>query len=242
MMKLYPTVPHPFVLEPPLGLISEVTPGQTITLRLLLLGRAIEYLPHFAYAMKLMGENGLGPKRSRFRLSAVDEIQWPTGSSRPLFRDGENRMGTPGSPVTWQDIRQIDEANSIDFLRLELVTPVRIKFAGEFVKQLDLHHLVRNLLRRISALCYFHCNGENGLDYRGMITRSQNVLTHERHLAWVDQERYSSRQQETMKMGGVVGRLELAGELTEFMPLLRLGELVHVGKGTSFGLGKFRII
>ncbi|OPX88851.1 MAG: hypothetical protein A4E52_01161 [Pelotomaculum sp. PtaB.Bin013] len=44
-----------------------------------------------------------------------------------------------------------------------------------------------------------------------------------------------------MNLGGVVGRVEYEGDLGEFMPLLRLGELVHVGKGAVFGMGKFII-
>lgn len=45
-----------------------------------------------------------------------------------------------------------------------------------------------------------------------------------------------------MAPGDSVGRITLAGPLAPWLPLLRLGELVHVGKGTSFGLGKYRIV
>jgi CRISPR/Cas system endoribonuclease Cas6 (RAMP superfamily) len=31
------------------------------------------------------------------------------------------------------------------------------------------------------------------------------------------------------------------GNLAPFLPLLRAGETMHVGKGTSFGLGKFSL-
>ena len=42
-------------------------------------------------------------------------------------------------------------------------------------------------------------------------------------------------------MGGFVGTARFEGELDEFLPFLRLGELVHVGKGSVFGLGFFRV-
>ncbi|MEG3070433.1 MAG: CRISPR system precrRNA processing endoribonuclease RAMP protein Cas6 [Candidatus Syntrophopropionicum ammoniitolerans] len=58
---------------------------------------------------------------------------------------------------------------------------------------------------------------------------------------WVDWERYSSRQSSRMNMGGVVGQVEYRGDLGAYMPLLRLGQLVHVGKGAVFGMGKYAI-
>jgi len=42
-----------------------------------------------------------------------------------------------------------------------------------------------------------------------------------------------------MSMGGFIGSLELAGDLSPFSPLLRMAEVLHVGKGATFGLGKF---
>ena len=44
-----------------------------------------------------------------------------------------------------------------------------------------------------------------------------------------------------MSLGGVTGTVTYEGDLSDFIQLLRLGEYVHVGKGTSFGLGKYEI-
>jgi CRISPR/Cas system endoribonuclease Cas6 (RAMP superfamily) len=45
-----------------------------------------------------------------------------------------------------------------------------------------------------------------------------------------------------MKLGGVVGEITYEGDITAFMPYLKAGEILHIGKGTSFGLGKYQII
>jgi CRISPR/Cas system endoribonuclease Cas6 (RAMP superfamily) len=44
-----------------------------------------------------------------------------------------------------------------------------------------------------------------------------------------------------MKMGGFVGKVEYQGQVSEFIPLFKLGEKVHVGKATGFGLGKYDV-
>jgi len=45
-----------------------------------------------------------------------------------------------------------------------------------------------------------------------------------------------------MKMGGFVGKAEYNGAVREFVPLLKLGESLHVGKATGVGLGKYRVV
>ncbi|HHW43833.1 MAG TPA: CRISPR system precrRNA processing endoribonuclease RAMP protein Cas6, partial [Desulfotomaculum sp.] len=71
--------------------------------------------------------------------------------------------------------------------------------------------------------------------------RAAGVRLAEDYTQWVDWERFSARQDSRIKMGGVVGRALYEGEVAEFIPLLRLGELVHVGKGAVFGMGKYRV-
>ena len=42
-------------------------------------------------------------------------------------------------------------------------------------------------------------------------------------------------------MGCFMGDITFEGELAEFLPFLRLGEYLHVGKGTVYGLGEYEI-
>ena len=59
---------------------------------------------------------------------------------------------------------------------------------------------------------------------------------------WRDWTRYSTRQRAAMRMGGLVGRVELEGRaLAPFWPWLQAGELVHAGKATSMGLGRYSL-
>jgi hypothetical protein len=103
--------------------------------------------------------------------------------------------------------------------------------------------LVRNLLRRISLLANIHGGGPLGLDYRSVIECASRVKTRASLLRWWDWERYSNRQRTKMNLGGFVGKIEYESDsIEDFLPLLVAGEVLHVGTGTSFGLGKLQIL
>jgi hypothetical protein len=44
-----------------------------------------------------------------------------------------------------------------------------------------------------------------------------------------------------MLMGGMIGKVTYRGPIGEFMPILRYAYKVHIGKGTTFGLGKIEL-
>ena len=44
-----------------------------------------------------------------------------------------------------------------------------------------------------------------------------------------------------MKLGGLIGSITYEGNLDKFLPLLRIGEYIHVGKAVTFGMGRYRI-
>jgi hypothetical protein len=98
------------------------------------------------------------------------------------------------------------------------------------------------MLRRALELAHFHVHGA-AIDwtFRPLLAQAAAVQVTAASLRWRDWQRYSNRQQSTMSLGGFVGDLELAGDLAPFAPLLRAAEILHVGKGATFGLGKMEI-
>ena len=227
--------PHPFVIEPPEETQETYEPGDRLCVGLVLVGRAIEYLPYFIYAFEEMGARGLGRGRGRAALVAVSACT-PEGERRVYAAGAGSLEGT--CPVRRIGGPQKETTGQVS---LHLRTPTRLKEGGRYTGEIDFPLLVRSLLRRSSDLARFHCGEELDLEYRDWIDRAGQVRGVGSDLRWRDWERYSHRQGQKMKLGGLVGRIGFAGELGPFMPLLRLGELLHVGKGTAFGLGRYEI-
>ena len=306
MLRLYPKVPHPFVIEPPITEKQTFEPGEEFSFHLVLIGNAIDYLPYFIYTFTELGKQGIGQGRGKYDLIQVEGMdlegtavkiynnktqtltshypiihahqlnhqpltarlascvgenmathnQIPSPcegedfvvSAQSNDKDGVKKSDTiPPNPHyqggTKGGVKNIsDENNCINKITISLVTPLRLRFDGHITDKIEFHVLVRNLLRRISSLSYFHCGEKLQVDFKGLIERATLVKQAASDIHWYDWKRYSTRQEEWMSLGGVTGTISYESDLTEFIPLLKLGEYVHVGKGTSFGLGKYEIL
>lgn len=237
-MNKYSSIPHPFIIEPPLETDRLYEPDELIEFNLILVGRAVDYLPYFVYTFEEMGKTGIGRKRGKYRLLRVS-----SANAEPVY-SAESRTIRPVSP---QDC-VIDSAGCTEgsdheasmTLILSFITPARISYGRRLATKPDFHILVRALLRRIHLLHYFHVSrDDSGWDHKLLIAAALRVGTVRDNTRWWDWERYSTRQGERMKMGGLVGETTYEGNFTPFIPLLRAGEIFHLGKGTSFGLGKY---
>ena len=60
-------------------------------------------------------------------------------------------------------------------------------------------------------------------------------------LQWAEEKRYARHRNLQHLLKGYVGGVTFEGDLGPFMPFLRAGEFLHVGKATAFGQGWYEI-
>ena len=222
--------PRPFVLEPPTD--SKIAPGQTFEVRLYLFGNAIAHYPWVIQAFARAGSRGVGFGRGKYKVKRA--LEFP--SQRVLVED-DRILGKP--KIFKAD--QLSQNRAQNMLTLHFETPVRIKFKGQLANKLEFSTIVRQLLRRIAQIGAFHCGVMLETDFRQWIHLAESINCTDEQLRWFDWVRYSSRQKNKMRLGGLVGQVSYEGNIGPFYPLLALGQLTHVGKGTTFGLGKYRL-
>ena len=133
-----------------------------------------------------------------------------------------------------------DMPQQMDTIDLEFRTRTSIKVDGKWTGRLTFEHLIRNLLRRIRFLSYFHCGEDLDVDAHALIEAAKAV-THESELRWYRADRYSYRAEKSVPMGGFIGKIRFLGDLAPFLPLIYLGEYLHIGHHTAFGYGHYRI-
>jgi len=227
-------IPRPFVIEPPYT--SKTIYKENFPLKLILVGKAIKYFPYFFLSFQNLGKIGLGISRQTFTIKEVVQI-YP--ERKNIYTDTEEFLSSIEIPEKKNSLYFKEKIS--DKIKLNFISPTRIKFQGKFISIPEFHHLVRNLIRRITFLSYYWCDYKIEYDWKNLTKEASDIKIENCKIKWVDLERYSSRQKTKMKMGGFVGNIEYKGSIEKFLPLIYLGSYLHIGKNTTFGLGKYII-
>lgn len=229
-MRLYDVAPHPFVIKTALQTTS---PAEQVDLAITLFGKSQRYLPYLIHAFDKAGKQGLGKNRQVFNLSTV--TQYTETGAQISYQNGQ--LMPISAPVN------ISVPVCPPQMTIMIDTPLRIKQDGQNCNEerLSFSAFFGNVLRRISMLTYFHTDTPLSTDFALLMAQAKSVVIEDKQLSWQDWTRYSSRQQTSMEMGGLMGRFTLSGDLAHFWPYLWLGQWTHAGKGTSMGLGAYRI-
>jgi hypothetical protein len=241
-LRKYESIPRPFILEPPLETKTQYQPGEHLAFGLVLIGRAIEYLPYFILAFKELGEIGIGKGRRPFQLDKVAAVNPFIKVEQEIYQATTGKVYNHDLAITGEIIAHKIGRVRQKLLTLDYQTMTRIKHGDSFIRYVEFHMLIRALLRRLSSFLYFHHGFEWDADFPALIKKAETVIRVKDTTKWVNWERYSNRQEARMRLGGVVGQVSYEGDFDDYLPILMIGELVHVGKAATFGMGKYKVI
>ncbi len=230
--------PVPYVLTPPLDGRRELAARDTIEFMFTLVGSGRVWLPWVIAALSVMGRQGWGEDRHPFLLSRL-RAEGPPGHMTDL-RVQSAGIGEP--------IRELASAALIsarpyrESVVLHFLTPADIRKDGRLIEFFDGPTLIGRLLRRIGSLAE-HYGGwsAEGFDFPAILGESSAMICSDRGLHPYQTERFSTRQDRRHPLAGLMGRVELSCISPTLWPYLVLGERLHVGKGASFGMGKYVI-
>jgi CRISPR-associated endoribonuclease Cas6 len=203
---------------------------------LTLFGRANHYLAYVAHALKVSAGKGiqyLGPMELR---SILQEQESGNESWHEILESGTRLLPLP--------LRSIAVPAVPQRVRIQLLTPLRLRHREQYLtsEAFTFADFFKSLLGRVSSIQYFHTETPLLADFAGLVAQSKNVELIAPNLRWTDWTRYSSRQKQKLQMGGLMGSFELSLARDDyFWPFIWIGQWLHTGKGTSMGLGQYRI-
>lgn len=232
-LQKFSQVPHPYVIEPPAWGRHDYAPGETLSFQLVLAGRALDQLALVLWAFVKAFRRGVGKGDGKARMMRVVHL----GDEEMTILDG------PEGQIIEHDHAVPPAPTFAERVTLTFDTPLRLQANGRraTAEEFTPRRLLMALIRRIALIREFHGAGPLTLDF-GELARRAETIQDEKALRWRDWQRYSSRQQQKMALGGVVGAWTLAGDLAPFLPFLHLGQWLHVGKEATFGMGGYRLL
>lgn len=230
------TAPRPYVFEVE-DPRCDFAADDELRFDLLLFGSAIELQAFAVLAVEQMARVGLSVRKHPFRLVSVEAL----GADRKLH-DLAYRPDAPWR-IKASPLLPVDNGLPSDCLTLRFTTPTRIVVDREPATRVSPRLLTFKMLQRVLHLAHFFGpSTEVPWTFRPLLLASDAVSAVRQDLRWVETWRYSNRQRGRMKLGGFVGEVTLEGDLTPLHPLLRAVEIAHLGKGTTFGMGKVELV
>ena len=228
-------IPRPMILELPRKPAQVYLPGETFDFGLVLVGETAKAGQRVISAIHGLGErDGVGIGKGRFALESVTADRanptvslWPTLNAESLFYDTSSFL----------------DAEDSDELVIRFVTPLTMTVSKKFIREApEFKTLLDCLIRDLQSLREFHApEMEWPREFEPLSMLAGQVELVEGDVEWTDWGRKSANNPEELKFGGLTGYVRYRGSMGLFLPLLRLGQLFHIGKRRAFGNGQIEL-
>ncbi len=208
--------------------------GEELQFNLILFGKAIVYFSQILNAFYALGQCGVGKDHSRYEIAQITNTKGDPilhGNDVQMARYEVSRL----HEYTTFRKKQLEQTGMEGRIRFK--TPLTLKYQGEFLKKFQIRPILESIRRRIYMLNCF----EGIADDIEAWEPDAVPIQRSSEQRMIEVPRYSSHQNSRMVLRGIEGELELENVAPEALELLLAGELVHIGKNTSFGFGRYRV-
>ncbi|MBK9265628.1 MAG: CRISPR system precrRNA processing endoribonuclease RAMP protein Cas6 [Polyangiaceae bacterium] len=135
-------------------------------------------------------------------------------------------------------------AAPMERIAVELETPAWLEHQGRLMEQIHFQPFFRAIYRRLTVLCalYGEWSDIDDAAFEPLDALAAQIVVAEQHVKKLEFQRRSEARGREHPMRGLIGRVVFEGRgLEAFLPALRLAEKTHIGKATSFGMGRMRV-
>ena len=220
----------PFTINTRLRKRAEIRQGETLSWGLVLIGDLRDQLEEIILVLRPGMQ--LGEKRIPFRVIQITPVPGPTFSPADDGVAIVPRLFSANSFLRRQPIPG-DEA------RIRFLTPLRLVRENRLVRKFDPQVFFHRLWNRVSL---YTGDGQDREKRRLLDHSFDRVRMWDGRTEWWELERRSYSQGAKHDISGVTGWAHLGPLTPELWALLYLGEVLHVGAKTAFGLGRYKIM
>ena len=207
--------------------------GDVLLFNLILFGKTIVYFNQYLQAVYALGQSGIGKFHSRFVIKQV------TNNRKQPILDGFNVNMSMYQYDTLENYIKYRRKQIIgkDINKIIFKTPLTIKHNGEFMNEFNMDIIVKAVQRRLYILNCYEGNYDNEIYEKEL----SHVTINGQDVKRKNVTRYSNRKNSKMDLKGVRGEVIVDRLPDDVIDVLIAGEIIHVGKNTSFGFGRYHL-
>ncbi len=223
---------NPYVIVPPAISDAPYHTGEELSFDIYLLGDAERYVQPLINALHGMQTLELGASRYPFELKKVTHSL----DQRVIWREGFfNAIAARSAALPYRSLPYIRK------LTMYAHTPLRIRRNGALLEDIDFQTIIRNITNRLEAVAARYGGWVDRAEAERIQILSAEVSVIQKHLELKNMKRYSNRLGEKMDFSGLLGSIQFEGELTPFVPWLYAAQILHMGRNTTFGMGRIEV-
>ena len=206
--------------------------GNKLKFNLLLFGKSIVYFNLYFQAFYQLGMYGIGKNKSLFKIIEVRNAE----GNRIIYRDkADMREYKVFFVKDYIADRKRELGDSQKTYRMTFIEPFSMKYQREYMKKFYGEALVKGAARRVQMLNYYIGQETNLPEF----FQYPRIIDQKTKLESI--KRYSSTHDSAMILRGISGYAVLQDVTEECLNYLIAGELLHIGRNTSFGFGKYHL-
>lgn len=207
--------------------------GEGFFFYLVLFGNNLVYFGQYLQAFYQLGNAGIGKYHSHYSISSI------TNEIGHLLLQG-NTVNMENYHIRTVYEYVIKRMNALKKHgcqnKMVFVTPLSLKYQGIYINQFYSEAVFQALFRRIMMLDYF------AEKYIEMPVLSDYPVIKEQDAKMCAVKRYSSTQDSKIALRGIKGYIQFEEIPEKYLPHILAGELLHIGKNTSFGFGRYILV
>jgi len=240
--KRYRDYPRPVVLrvDEPLN-VYEASSDFEFSLGLLS-KKSIDDFPYIFSAIKHIENTGIGSeeekKRGKVKLISAYFLNPLNNEKKILYFYKENIFNERKLYIKKKEI--IERAKEISKgkrIKIEFLTPLAITYEKKIMKDFSFPLFIERLYERINKISELSL--KKPLDINVPPLDSIKILY--KNFTYYNSFRYSTRKGSYIPLNGIIGEAVISGRIDKIAVPLVIGELIHVGKHTTSGFGRYKL-
>ena len=233
IMRKSDTIPTPHIFQASLNASQVNRVGETISINVVLCGKANEQLSALTRALYVAGLKGLGKQRSRVKLQQLTQHS-VNGETKALLNDVQLLEALPCVPLPVSE--------SPKSARLDFLTPYKPSGKANNGHGIDFGRFLMAIVRRVDLMQYFTTGIKLSEDFKALKLLTETIPVNGVDLTFVQGNRYSAANGSIKDTSGFMGYVEFDLRNHQALwPFLDVGQWLNVGKNSSMGFGRYSV-